>query len=216
MEPTREDILIGRVTDAEAAPDDWRELEALAAADPGVWTRLAAAQRAHALLERGVEDVLTVAELIDAPDASAARSGAAVDVAHRWRAYAGWAAAAMIGVAWAGVSGVLPGASSPSGVPGAPGGQGVITAGPPRLAPDELMERYLDTGRAQGRVLAELPMVMVESRPLESGEGAEVIYLRQVLERVIVRDMFEVGADELGRPTVAPVMRPSFTRTDPI
>lgn len=203
MEPNREDILIGRVTDGEASPTDWQELEALAASDATVWSRLALAQRRHAELERAVDDALTVAELVDAPDLHAE---SASSLTQRWRSYAGWAAAAAIALAWAG-------ASSFNFVPGGPATQtGAMV--PMSMGTDELINRYLDTGKKEGRVIAELPMVMVESRPLEGEKGSEVVYLRQVLERVKVEDIYRLGADELGRPTPTPFVPEARPRND--
>ncbi len=207
MNPNREEILIGRVTDGEASPADWSELEKLASADPTVWTRLASAQRRHAELERAVDDALTVAELVEAPD-FLADAGERMTV--RWRAYSGWAAAAAIALAWAG-------ASSLNLLPAGPGGN-VQESGfvPIKLGSDALMDRYLETGRQEGRVLAELPMVMVESRPAINGEGSEIIYLRQVLERVRVDDVYRMGVDDLGRPAPTPVRENVIHNSDPI
>lgn len=207
MHPNREEILIGRVTDGEASPSDWQELESLAAIDATVWTRLAAAQRRHAELERAVDDALTIAELVEAPE-FLADSG--VRLSMRWRSYAGWAAAAAVALAWAG--------ASRFNIASGPAGGQMSTLAPVSLMnPDELMNRYLDEGKREGRVLAELPMVMVESRPLADGQGSDVIYLRQVLERVRVQDVYRMGEDDLGRPTplpVAPRIQPA--NPDPI
>lgn len=200
MLPMREDILIGRVTDGEATPADWQELEALAASDAGVWTRLASAQRSHADLSRAVDDELTVAELVHVPAHDAVRTGM-TSVAIRWRAYSGWAAAAVVAIAWAGANGL--GLRTPGLNPGA------TTAGV--LSPDELFSRYVDQGKAQGVVLGELPMVMVESSPAgASGEpGAdgpvEVVFVRRVLERAYVKNLYRVGRDEHGEPTPVPM-----------
>lgn len=207
MDPTREDILIGRVTDGEASPADWHELESLAAADASVWSRLASAQRRHAELERAVDDALTIAELIEAPDAFA---DPAMRLSVRWRSYAGWAAAAAIALTWAG-------ASSFNLIPGPSGLVQTTSMVPVPLGTDELMSRYLDTGKREGRVLAELPMVMVESRPSLDGHGSEIVYLRQVLERVRVEDVYSLGSDELGRPTPTPLTTPIRSNNpDPI
>ncbi len=200
MLPMREDILIGRVTDGEATPADWQELEALAAADAGVWTRLAAAQRSHADLSRAVDDELTVAELVHVPAHEAVRAGMTT-VAIRWRAYSGWAAAAVVALAWAGANGL--GLRTPGLNPGA------TTAGV--LSPDELFSRYVDQGKAQGVVLGELPMVMVESSPAGGAGHAgadgrvEVVFVRRVLERAYVNNLYRVGRDEHGEPTPVPM-----------
>lgn len=201
QQPMREDILIGRVTDGEATPGDWRELETMAGADSGVWSRLANAQRAHADLARAVDDELTVAELVASPAHEAMRGGM-TPVAMRWRAYTGWAAAAALALAWAGANGL--GLRAPS----LAGGN---IAGIP-LSTDELFSQYVNKGKAQGVVLDELPMVLVESRPATAQGGiadpagrVEVVFVRRTLERAVVNDLYRVGRDEHGEPTPVPM-----------
>lgn len=201
QQPMREDILIGRVTDGEATPGDWRELETMAGADSGVWSRLANAQRAHADLARAVDDELTVAELVASPAHEAMRGGM-TPVAMRWRAYTGWAAAAALSLAWAGANGL--GLRAPS----LAGGN---MAGIP-LSTDELFSQYVNKGKAQGVVLDELPMVLVESRPATATGGVadpagriEVVFVRRTLERAVVNDLYRVGRDEHGEPTPVPM-----------
>lgn len=208
MDPTREDILIGRVTDGEATGADWQELEAAAAADPAVWTRLASAQRRHAALMCAVDDELTVAELVPAPDIGAlarAAEAQAHAMAHpsvRWRAYSGWAAAAVVALAWLGANRVLPGASPHSAT---------TTAGLAGVSPDDLLQRYVDKGRENGRVLMELPLVMVESGPAPDGKGTQVVYMRRLLEQTTVSGFYEVGRDETGQPAPVPASVPAIS-----
>lgn len=202
QQPMREDILIGRVTDGEATPGDWRELETMAGADSGVWSRLANAQRAHADLARAVDDELTVAELVASPAHEATRGGM-TPVAMRWRAYTGWAAAAALSLAWAGANGLNVRAAGPGGANSA----GVVP-----LSTDELFSQYVNKGKQQGVVLDELPMVLVESRPATATGGVadpagrvEVVFVRRTLERAVVNDLYRVGRDEHGEPTPVPV-----------
>lgn len=190
MTPTREEILIGRVVDGEATGADWSELDALARGDGAVWTRLAGAQRSHADLARAVDDELTVAELTEPPGrVTLAAQGA---VSYRWRVYSGWAAAAAVALTWATASGL--------GI--APRVPGVTTSS---LGPDALLTQYMDSGKAQGRVLGELPMVMIETTPVsavgEDGQRVEVVYIRRVLERAVVNGVYTLGQDEHGDPT---------------
>ncbi len=207
MSESREDILIGRVTDGEATAADWAEIEAIASADAGLWTRLAGAQRAHAALAAAIDDELTVAELVGLPDAAAmARAGdeGARSMQHpsvRWRAYSGWAAAAVLALAWAG-AGTW---GTNRGVRGVTGGAGDIAA---TLAPDALLQKYVDKGRADGRVLMELPLVMVESGPAPDGKGTQVVYLRRLLEQTTVSGVYEVGRDETGQFLPVPSQTP--------
>lgn len=211
--PSREDVLIGRVTDGEATPADWAELESLARRDAAVWQRLAESQRAHARFEHAVEDEIAVCELVEAPDRRMLARGAFVS---RLREYSGWLAAAAVGLAWIGVHG-LPGGAAPAARPSAPiASSGVPSAQAAALgsAPgaryvsmpvDQAYEQYKLAGLASGRVVTELPMVFLDTRPAQDGQGQDVIYVRRVVERIRAADVnvmnFEV--DEHGRPVRA-------------
>ncbi|MEC9373584.1 MAG: hypothetical protein VYC34_07060 [Planctomycetota bacterium] len=195
----REDILFTRVIDDRATAQDWAALEDLGASDPGVWRRLAQAQRDQAALCAAVAERVEIAERIT-PNEAALRGGHEVQI--RLRAWSGWAAAAAVALAWAGMSGLLP-SNQPMG------GE---TAGF-ALTSDEALERYLDAGQREGRVLEEMPKLMVETRSLERGAQFEVIYVRQFLERAVVSEVYEMGIDELGNPTPAPAPIQSATWT---
>lgn len=92
---SREDVLIGRVVDGEASQQDFDELERLGSADPEVWRRLATAQRAHARLERAVEDRIALAELIELPRQRWLGGGGVIA---KIGLAGGWLAAAALGV----------------------------------------------------------------------------------------------------------------------
>lgn len=203
-EPTREDVLIGRVVDGEASAPDWDALEVIARSDAAVWERLGRAQRAHARLEREVEDAIALAELIDVPSA---RVLAITGFHSRLRQYAGWAAAAVIGVAWLGAArlGVpgfspAPGSSQVAGVPLQP--RDVLRD----VSPEQLIDQYVRSGLARGNVVGEMPAVFVDARDLEGGKGKEVWFMRQILERRTVTDMSVVSVqlDENGTPRYVP------------
>lgn len=203
-EPSREDILIGRVVDGEAFQSDWDALHALAAADGGVWERLGRAQHAHARLEREVSDVIAVAELIDAPVHDLPSS---LPLGLRLRHYGGWAAAAvltmaLVGQGWLGLgpggnAGPIINQSAGFPVPGA--GRSVD--------PDAALDQYVRSGLAAGRVVGEMPTMFISDRPLENGQGHEVFYVRPILERATVTDLqfMRVQDDEHGTPRIIPV-----------
>ncbi|HBS29068.1 MAG TPA: hypothetical protein DEB06_06370 [Phycisphaerales bacterium] len=204
FEPTREDVLIGRVVDSEASGADWEALEAIASRDPGVWERLGRAQRVHARLEREVEDAIAIAELVDIPSAHAA----GFSLAARVRQYSGWAVAAVIGVAFLGTMGVIkPGASGPAQL----GGISPIAYG----SPDEALQAYLRTGKEKGLVVEEIPSVLIDARVIDGGGRKEVVYVRQILERKIVTDLLvpSVEVDENGQRRL--FERPVGTVTSP-
>ncbi len=56
---------------------------------------------------------------------------------------------------------------------------------------------YMQAGVAEGRVVRELAPVTVEVRPTRA--GMEVVYVRSILERALVEDIYRLGRDEHGR-----------------
>lgn len=193
FEPTREDVLIGRVVDGEASTSDWDALERIAGTDSAVWERLGRAQRTHARLEREVEDAIAIAELIDLP---AEGSIASLGFNARLRQWGGWAAAAVVGVAWISMSGI-----TGSGVPGSQ-----IAGMPRELSPDELLSQYMNKGQAQGRVMGEMEPMLVDARDLGDSRK-EVIFVRPIIERTLVTDLsvMSVQRDEHGTARYVPV-----------
>jgi hypothetical protein len=104
-----------------------------------------------------------------------------------------------VAVVWATLAGVLPergGGSTNGAMTAGLGGTAIAS-------PEEALEAYLETGSRAGRVVDLLPTLMVETVPTEGG-GAEVFYVRQILERRMVRQFWEVGADETGEPIAVP------------
>jgi hypothetical protein len=196
-EPTREDVLIGRVVDGEASAADWAALESIAQSDAGVWERVGRAHRVHARLEREIEDAIAIAELIEAPSPKVV-AGHAMTL--RMRQYGGWAAAAAVALAWVAVR-------NPGGVgPGAQvAGIGPVSAAP--LSVEEAYDQYINRGIAQNRVIGELQPVLVETRDLGEGNGREVIFMRQILERQPVTEVsvMSVQMDEHGTMRAVPV-----------
>lgn len=196
FEPEREDVLIGRVVDSEASSADWDELERLSKSDPALWERVGRAQRAHARLEREVEDAIAIAELIDLPSE---RGFAATPFHARLRQWGGWAAAAMIGLAWVGFARQA-GPGQNAGISFNPSPQ------PLELSPEELLSQYVSEGVRSGRVVSEMPAMLVEARDLASGKGKEVWFVRPILERATVTDLsvLSVQKDEHGTPRYVP------------
>ncbi len=194
----RREILIGRVIDGQALPDDWDALRALAEQDPAVWDDLNETQRQQELLCAGVSRVTAVADEIEIDDAL-------VDpepMVRRLRlvgSWGGWAAAASLALLWS------------LGINPLQSGTGGQAAGPfatlqPDLTPDDALNQYLDTGREAGRVIREVPdRVVVRAEPLNGGRQVEVLYLRQILERQIVSQVYRESVDELGNELAVPV-----------
>jgi hypothetical protein len=232
MNAATEELLISRAVDGAASPEDWRALEALAARDPEVWPRLLAALQAEQALRSEVAASLAAADAVELPGTDAAGlvdpdapasppAGIGAAPAGRLRRFrlptwTGWAAAAALALAWAGLGGAFaaragrggedglaagstrerpdPGAAaapdSPLAArgPEAEPGAGVRPfAEGDRLRPvDEAEISGLRTG-AYGDVLADFPAVLVGSRPAPDGSGHELYYLRQWLERARVQ-----------------------------
>ncbi len=196
MEST-EDILISRVIDGFAAAEDWRAFSALAAADPGVWERLAAQQADREALALAVQETTAVADAVSAPVGREAHAAPL-----RFAGWTGWAAAAAIVLAWTWFGNVP-----------APVGGGAPAITPVSLSADDALARYIEASTVEKRFIRELPKVMVESRRADNGTGMEITYLRQFLERATVDDLYEVSTDEYGRPGAVRVSNPVSTRS---
>ena len=195
MTVDHEDILICRIVDREASDADWSEFELLAAGDPGAWGRLAVAEREHAALSAVVDEALLAADRVDLPRVT-------IEATHRfharWRAWGGWAVAALVALAWGTLQGVLPAAHTPGGQ-----SAGLRFA---NMSPDEAFDQYLTRGIEEGRVLAELPTVMIEARPTDAGDAIEITIMRRVIERARVRGAYRVATDEAGEIRVIPAV----------
>ncbi len=96
QEPVSEsEILIGRIVDGEASPQDHIDFEKQAQAEPSLWRQLALRQQEMAALSEQIERALSPAVATELP---------AVTVSSRTRswvvAFAGWAAVIILLVAW--------------------------------------------------------------------------------------------------------------------
>jgi|GEM_PF-2098646 len=209
MEPTKTDILISRIVDDEATAEDWAAFEGLASLEPEVWARLAREQRDASNLRRAVSSAIEIADSVALPIETAGL-GAERAFARRFGPWVGWSMAAAVALAWLGVNRV----SLFENVPD----PGVNTAGF-TMAPanaDDALDRYRLVGEQEGRYLGELPKVMVEARPMPDGTRIEVIYLRQLLEREVVGEMYGLGHDDMGRTTPIPIEPTAIRASDPL
>ena len=191
MTLTREDILISRIVDGSAEPADWAELESISETDPQALRRLAEAQRREGDLRASLGEALNEADEIDLP---LAHTATVYTFRTRLQTWTGWAAAAALALAWLTAGGMLR--------TNAGGGESQVAGWTPGTA-DEAYEQYQMVGLAEGRVLGELPKVMIQVERLENGQ-AEVTYLRRVLERRLVTDVLEPTVDTQGRPALKP------------
>jgi hypothetical protein len=210
----RVDLIMSHVIDGEATQGEWNEFEALADAEPRLWRELARSQRDAGAVHRALAAAGAVADRVAMPVVTPVMAHPAQPPSHlrlnRAGAWTGWAAAAIITIIAAVEYRTLHSGSGgqQSGI-----GSTVVNGDAVRNAADA-WNNYLTLGKEDGTVLGEMPgRMLVETRPVPQGEGFEVIFIRQVMERRVVPDLYEVtGLDDTGQPTVAPV-RPAVHRT---
>ncbi len=196
----RRDMLISRVIDGEASEQDWADLRVMAEADPSVWTDLTDIQRQHRALSEIVQNAGVLADGVEIPEGELLTPGERFERRMSFvRAWGGWAAAAAILLVWF------------TGVPVSEksfmqqGQQAGIVQTGTDPSPESILDRYLDVGRQNGRVLGEMPRrIVLDTKPVPG--GLEVTYLRQIVEREIVpRDrLYRMGRDEFGKAALIP------------
>jgi len=180
-----DEILISRIVDRDDRPEDWVELDRIAARDPGAWDRLVTGLRHAAALRAAGAELLDGLERIEAPVRPRPRR---IGRVLRWSAVA----ASLIVAVWFGLTG--------SGSDGTAGRTSDPDARRPAVAPD----RPAAAPPPEGRLVRELTPVMLRSRPASDGEGVEVLYLRRLIERHVVPSLYGIGRDEYGRPVLHP------------
>ena len=201
MSTQQADILISKVIDGNATEVNWAELVALAENDTGVWRDLAESQHDQQVLSRTINAAVSVSERVRAPvnrfDPDELSGNGARGRKLPASVWSGWAVAAVVGLA-----------AFANNI-------GMNTHGPLNQAnvfssADAAFQEYLRLGQKDGNVVGELPSrVLVSSKPAASGEGYEVVYLRQVLEVQIVPDLYEyAGQNEQGQPTLVQYQPP--------
>jgi len=185
----RVDMLVSRITDAEAGTEDWAAFSDLAEQHPWAWRELAQTQRDHAAMSVAVGVAIQSADTVFLPMRSRGASGA--ESHPRFAMWAGWAAAACMALAFAG------GFRLPvqSGVQSSAAGVDLT-----KWTPNDYLNGYVNSGEKSGLVLGEVPRrLLIETRPLQQGEGFEVVYVRQFVERAQVTDLLQFATDEAGR-----------------
>ncbi|MBX3405256.1 MAG: hypothetical protein KF869_00725 [Phycisphaeraceae bacterium] len=188
----RVDLLVSRIADSEATPEDWGVFNDLAERHPWAWRDLARAQRDHAAMCAAVSAAVEPADFVTLPVRAGGRGAGASPSRMPMIGWGGWAVAACLALVFFG--GVRPAA------PVSPVGHaaGVNLAS---WTPDDFVKGYVDAGQRSGLVMGEVPQrVLIESRALGPNEGFEVVYVRQFVERARVRDLVRFAADEAGRP----------------
>jgi len=227
--PSRE-VLVSRVLDQVATPNDWDAIERLASRDATVWRELAMSMRQNQDLLHAVACAADQADMIDVEAIERAelqrgvrpqrvrehnRSGRQPRHEHvafkrRLRlvgTWSGWLAAAVVAIAF-----LNPQLATRGTGPALPGAENQATLIPQILSREssatsaEALREYLRKGNQDGSVIGEMPRkILMEAQPAADGNGYEVVYIRQILERARVNDIYRFSQDETGRATPVPV-----------
>jgi hypothetical protein len=229
------DVVMTRLLDGRASSAQWRELrswtEKDAAGREDVWDDLIAQSEQSDALAMMVGDAAARAERMGAavPEVAGVivrgsserdgRDGAAHGRGGSDRL--GWLVAAVLAVGFvafairsgpiergATMSPELAGTGRVAGGTAQAGlGSGLSTAFSTGLtSPDDAMSEYLRLGQQRGQVLGELPQrVVLQARELGDGKGQEVLYLRQIVERAVVKDMYKLGRNDVGEAVMVPM-----------
>lgn len=209
-EPTdRRDILIGRVVDGEATSQDWEEIRELAGDDQTVFAEIAELQELRRQTIEHVEEAGDIASRVELPSHLHPK----VTPAGRMSfvgVWGGWAVAALVAVAWS--IGLRPG--DPLIVGDA--NSGTMTGnlgGAVATNASEALQQYLDMGKESGTVIGELPSgIVLEKHPLADGSGYEVLYIRPIIERATVHNVFREVQTESGKSQIVPAVLPQPAR----
>jgi len=196
------DAMISRVVDGCASAGDWDRFRAMAADDPEIWSELAVAQRQYEALGEVMQHASQIADSVELPGGAVRHDHHQnrLDFVSRW---GGWAAAAAILLVW------VAGMRAPLGSPD-PGSMkaGLLPSGAKALnaaTPEEAMDQYMTAGFQAGQVVGEMPNpVVIETRPMADG-SFEVLYLRQILERRVLSEVYRETNDEFGNAIAVPV-----------
>lgn len=205
----RRELLISRMVDGQATAADWAVLSQFAAADAGIFGEIAESQKINRLLREAACEALGPVARVEITSLPAVAGtimpGSAPTSARRLRrsAFLGWGIAACLALALG--SQML----GTRGVPIGPGNTaGLVPA--TYASPDDALNSYLELGKLTGKVVGEMPnRYVIKSQPLPasadgSDPGTEVLYVRQLIERAVVKDLYRLGTDELGRTILVP------------
>jgi hypothetical protein len=187
MNESNLDILITRVIDRRATATDWVELESLAASDPSVWRELAAAQKHDAALAHAVGEAVAAADHVSIPHGTHAGEAGVRRRLGLVATWGGWAAAAAVALMFA-----TQGRPARNDTPA-----GTQMAGLPL---PEMLSQYIDQGKKQGTVVGELPDKIVLDSTKTADGGTEIVFVRQIVERARVDDLYRMTTDEAGNP----------------
>ena len=190
MSIDRHEQLVDRILNRDLQARDLDELAQLSQNDPQALSQIAATLRAAATIETGIEAAESIANSIELPDSNVLRKTPSIPIV-RW---SGWATASMLAAAWLFVAILKPALPSSD----EPVRSNIL------LTASEALEQYMRAGKEEGRIVEELPLITVELRPAEDGDGMDVFYVRRLIERAHVKGMYKMGMDDQGRAVVLP------------
>lgn len=194
MSVDQHEQMIERILNRQIEARDLDELAQLSQRQPEALVRIAAALRAAAQVESGVEAAQALAETIELPATGDRELNRPSLIARGVGSWSGWATAAMVAAAW--MLAAMLNSSPPVATPSS-GSDVLLTA-------NQALQQYMRAGTDEGRIVQELPLLTVGIRPTPDGEESEVIYLRRFMERALVERVYKMGIDEQGRAVVVP------------
>jgi len=205
------DLLISRVIDGSASPEDWSSFRVLAANDAQVWTDLSDAQREHEALCEVMNAASSVADGVDLPGGSGSPLvfESRVSTTARW---GGWAIAAVLMLGW--YTGSI---TVNTNDPNTGNTAGMIPTGKilKEASPEEAMDQYMHAGQQSGQVVGEMPnQIVIETRPMKDGT-IEITYIRQIIERRVLDQAYRETVDEFGNPIAVPVNLDTLNKRKP-
>ena len=202
------DTLISQTIDGDITDPQWRQFVTIAEAEPRLWRRLAEAQRDQGALSRAMDGSIELAGAVALPSTQQVwehkfrEERANSNPLRRVASWGGWAVAALVAIVAAAQLNSMNPAQLQS--QNAVVGQPIVTAA-------QALQDYLTKGAESGDVLGEVPTkVLVRTSPVEGGHGYEVVFIRQIMERTIVPDLYQVnGENEAGQPALVRWERPA-------
>ena len=206
------DVVFSRLLDGRGKAADWQSLRDLTSRDGAAWDRLIGNAGDQDVLGDVVSMAGARAEACDVNDAAPAplpfqsAQGRRADRAVR-AARLGWLVAACMALGLASVS-----LKTRLDVPPAPSTPvheaGLVNLN--SLTSNDLMTKFKDRAIREGSLVGEMPeRLVIETRPSGDGKGYEVLYIRQLIERAVVDDLYKLGTDETGRKVIVPASLPT-------
>jgi len=193
---SKQDILISRVVDGVARPEDWDALEQMGAADPIIWRELAQAQRAEQVFKAAACEALAIVDHVELPAVGPVHAEHRLKFrAGRVASWGGWAAAAALTLAFLGRAQVGQTGTAPQ------------TAGilPTFTSSDDAYQHYLSQGKKEGSVIGEVPQrVLVDTMQMPDGR-VRVVFLRQIVEQKTIDELRQLSNTEAGDRCYVPV-----------